>query len=258
MTLEVHTEMSDAAFKAMIVSLHPVYPDIIDANGDFIHHAVIRDPEQRAAHTEELQVASLKDRASAYAKAVIDSLDLNERIQAAAPTLRKRRNGTPPKNANPFSYVVPEIVPSRHQFALEWSGRGNFFEYGARHGQTLSRCQETKAEISWAKMLTGDEGTLLWNAVSDRERRPADDNTIVAAMLRMFWQHHAHALNLAEGQGLVRDHAITYAPGKPSLAADVLGRLTDVKLGGNRISARAALLAVDEVVKIFRAEELGR
>jgi hypothetical protein len=37
-----------------------------------------------------------------------------------------------------------------------------------------------------------------------------------------------------------------------------MGRLTDVKLGGNRISARAALLAVDEVVKIFRAEELSR
>ena len=85
-----------------------------------------------------------------------------------------------------------------------------------------------------------------------------DDNTIVAAMLRMFWQHHAHALNLAEGEGLVRDHAIAYAPDKPSLAADVMGRLTDVKLGGNRISARAALLAVDEVVKIFRAEELSR
>jgi hypothetical protein len=85
-----------------------------------------------------------------------------------------------------------------------------------------------------------------------------DDNTIVAAMLRMFWQHHAHALNLAEGEGLVRDHAITYAPGKSSLAAEVFGRLTDVKLGGNRISARAALLAIDAVVKIFRAEELSR
>ena len=74
----------------------------------------------------------------------------------------------------------------------------------------------------------------------------------------MFWQHHADALNLAEVHGLVRDHAVTYTPGKPSLAAGVLGRLTDVKLGGNRISARAALLAVDEVVKIFRAEELSR
>ena len=83
-----------------------------------------------------------------------------------------------------------------------------------------------------------------------------DDNTIVAAMLRMFWQHHAHALNLAEGEGLVRDHAITYAPGKPSLAAGVFGRLTDVKLGGNRISARAALLAVDAVAKVFRSEEM--
>ena len=257
MAFDVDTEMSDAAFQAMLLSLHPVYPDIIDANGDFIHRAVIRDSEQRVAHTEELQVASLKDRASAYAKAVIDSLD-HQRIQAAAPTLRKRRNGNPAKNANPFSYVVPEIIPCRHQFALEWSGRGNFFEHGARHGQTLSRCQETKAEITWAKLLLGDEGTLLWNAVSDRERRPMDDNTIVAAMLRMFWQHHAHALNLAEGEGLVRDHAIAYAPDKPSLAADVMGRLTDVKLGGNRISARAALLAVDEVVKIFRAEELSR
>ena len=79
-----------------------------------------------------------------------------------------------------------------------------FLRDGARYGQTLSRCQETKAEITWAKLLAGDEGTLLWNAVSDRERRPADDNTIVAAMLRMFWQHHAHALNLAEGEGLVR------------------------------------------------------
>ena len=66
----------------------------------------------------------------------------------------------------------------------------------------------------------------------------------------------SHALNLAEGHGLVRDHAITYAPGKPSLAADVLGRLTDVKQGGNRISARAALLAVDAVVKMFRGEEM--
>lgn len=256
MTLEVHAKMSDAAFKEMMVSLHAVYPTIVDANGDFIYHAVIRDPGQRAAHTEELQVASLKDRASVYAKAVIESLDPNERIQAAAPTLRKRRKGTPPKNANPYSYVVPEIVPCRHQFALEWSGRGNFFEYGARHGQTLSRCQETKAEITWAKLLMGDEGTLLWNAVSDRERRPADDNSIVAAMLRMFWQHHAHALNLAEGQGLVRDHGLAYAPGKPTLAAEVFGRLTDVKLGGNRISARAALLAVDAVVKMFRSEDM--
>ena len=254
MAPEAHSEMSDAAFKEMMVSLHAVYPTIVDANGDFIHHAVIRDPEQRAAHTEELQVASLKDRASAYAKAVIDSLDLNERIQAAAPTARKRRHGTPSKNANPFSYVFPEIIPDRHQFALQWTGHGNFFEHGARHGQTLSRCQETKAEISWARMLAGDEAALLWNAVSDRERRPADDNTIVAAMLRMFWQHHDYALNLAESLGLVRDHAITYAPGKPSLAADVMGRLTDVKLGGNRISARAALLAVDEVVKMFRSE----
>lgn len=256
MAFDVDAEMSDAAFKAMLLSLHPVYPDIIDGNGDFVHRAVIRDPEQRVAHTEELQVASLKDRASTYAKAVLDSLDLNERIQAAAPTPRKRRNGTPPKNANPFSYVVPEIVPSRHQFALEWSGRGNFFEYGARHGQTLSRCQETKAEITWAKMLAGDEGTLHWNAVSDRERRPADDNTIVAAMLRVFWQQHAHVLNVAESQGLVRDHAITCAPGKSSIAADILGRLTDVKLGGNRISARAAMLAVDAVVKMFRSEEM--
>ena len=39
--------MSDAAFQAMLLSLHPVYPDIIDANGDFIYRAVIRDPEQR-------------------------------------------------------------------------------------------------------------------------------------------------------------------------------------------------------------------
>ena len=202
MAPQAHTEMSDAAFKEMMVSLHPVYPSLIDANGDFIHHAVIRDAEQRVAHTEELQVASLKDRAATYAKAIIDSLDMNERIQAAAPTLRKRRNGTPPKNANPFSYLAPEIVPSRHQFALQWTGHGNFFEHGARHGQALSRCQETKAEITWAKLLTSDEGTLLWNGVSDRERRPADDNTIVAAMLRMFWQHHAHALNLAEGEGL--------------------------------------------------------
>ena len=254
MAHDVHAEMSDAAFKEMMVSLHPVYPAIIDANGDFIHQVVIRDPEQRAVHAEELQVASLKDRAAAYAKAVIDSLDMNERIQAAAPTARKRRHGTPSKNANPFSYAFPQIVASRHDFALQWDGRGNFFEHGARYGQTLSRCQETKAEITWAKLLAGDEGALLWNAVSDRERRPADDNTIVAAMLRMFWQHHAHALNLAEGEGLVRDHAITYAPGKPSLAADVMGRLTDVKLGGNRISARAALLAVDEVVKMFRSE----
>lgn len=254
MAIETYSDISDAAFKEMMVSLHPVYPAIIDPNGDFIHHAVIRDPEQRAAHTEELQVASLKDRASAYAKAVIDSLDLNERIQAAAPTLRKRRNGTPPRNANPFSYAFPQIVASRHDFALKWDGRGNFFEHGARHGQTLSRCQETKAEITWAKMLTGDEGTLLWNAVSDRERRPADDNTIVAAMLRMFWQHHEPALSLAESQSFVRDHAIAYARDKPSLAADVMGRLTDVKLGGNRISARAALLAVDEVVKLFRQE----
>ena len=258
MAFDVDTEMSDAAFKEMMVSLHPVYPDIIDANGDIIHRAVIRDPEQRAAHAEELQVASLKDRAAAYAKAVIDSLDLNERIQAAAPTARKRRHGTPSKNANPFSYVFPEIIADRHQFALQWTGHGNFFEHGARHGQTLSRCQETKSEISWAKMLAGDEGTLLWNAVSDRERRPADDNTIVAAMLRTFWLQHAHALHLAEGQGLLRDHAVTYAPGKHSFAADIMGRLTDVKLGGNRISARAALLAVDEVVKIFRAEELSR
>lgn len=258
MAVEVDTEMSDAAFEAMLLSLHPVYPDIIDANGNFIYRVVVRDPDQRAAHTEELQVASLKERASAYAKAVIDSLDMNGRIQAAAPTTRKRRTGTLSKNANPFSYVFPEIIPERHDFALQWTAHGNFFEHGARHGQTLSRCQETKAEITWAKMLTGDEGTLLWNAVSDRERRPADDNTIVAAMLRRFWEHHEHALNLAEGKGMVRDHAITYAPGKPSLAADIMARLTDVKLGGNRISARAALLAVDEVVKIFRVEELSR
>ena len=108
MAHDVHAEMSDAAFKEMMVSLHPVYPAIIDANGDFIHQVVIRDPEQRAAHAEELQVASLADRVSTYAKAVIDSLDLNERIQAAAPTARKRRHGTPSKNANPFSYVFPE------------------------------------------------------------------------------------------------------------------------------------------------------
>ena len=257
MASDVDPEMSDAAFKEMMVSLHPVYPAIIDANGDFIHHAVIRDAEQRAARDEERQAASLKTRAASFAKAVIDSLDLNERIQAAAPTMRKRRVGTPSKNANPFSYVFPEIIPERHQF-LQSTGYGNFFEHGARHGQTLSRCQETKAEITWAKLLMGDESTLPWNAVSDRERRPADDNTIVAAMLRMFWHHHEHALNLAEGKGVVRDHAVTYAPGKPSLAADIMGRLTDVKLGGNRISARAALLAVDEIAKIFRAEELSR
>ena len=106
--LEVPTEMSDAAFQAMLLSLHPVYPTIIDPNGDFIHHVVIRHPEQRVAHKEELQVASLKDRAATYAKAVIDKLDMKERIQAAAPTMRKRRVGTTPsKNANPFSYVFP-------------------------------------------------------------------------------------------------------------------------------------------------------
>ena len=57
------------------------------------------------------------------------------------------------------------------------------------------------------------------------------------------------ALNFAESQGLIRNYALTYPPGKPSLAADVSGQLTDVKLGGNRISARAALLAVDAVVQ---------
>ena len=41
---------------------------------------MIRDPEQRVAHAEELQVASLEDRAATYAKTVIDSLDMNERI----------------------------------------------------------------------------------------------------------------------------------------------------------------------------------
>lgn len=256
MTTAPDIEMSDAHFAIALKALHDVYPALIDRDGNFIYRNVIADPELRAAKGEEQRAASLKDRAAAYARTVIESLDLNERLRAAAPTGRKRRAGAPSKNGNPFSYLFPEIIFSRHQFALQWDGRGNFFEHGARHGQTLSRCQEAKAEITWAKMLAGDEGTLLWNGMSDRERRPADDNSIVAAMLRLFWQHHADALNLAEVHGLVRDHAVTYTPGKPSLAADVLARLTDVKLGGNRISARAALLAVDAVVKMFRSEDM--
>jgi hypothetical protein len=158
-------------------------------------------------------------------------------------------------NANREQQNVDLVPQRRLSLAPQWDGRWNFFEHGARQGQTLSRCQET--EITWAKMLAGDEGTLPGTACQTESgvRRMTTASSLPRCE---FWQHHAHALNLAEGHDLARDHAVTYAPGKPSLAADAPGQLTDVKLGGNRISARGAPLAVDEVVKIFRAEELSR
>jgi len=262
MTRDVDREPVEAEADALpsaddLKAIHRRYPDIITADGSFIFRPVVAADATEREHlrVEEkaaTAVSDLKARASTFAKN--DTLTLAERILSAAPVPRKRHKNKQ-RNSSLFDWALPSIVPERHAVALEWHGNGNYFAFMASRGIGQGLAQDLKIEITFAKLLNGED-ELRWNAVDNRLRRPDDDNVIIGALLRMFWRAHDHALSLAQRQNMVRDHSIVYASGKAALAAEVYARLSDTKLACTRVSARATLLAIDAVNQAFRKAEL--
>lgn len=241
-------DLSDADFAATMKTLHPVYPQLIDANGEFIHRGVILDEEQRFARDDENVAEQLRDGSRAFAKSLIDSMSAAERVACAAPARYVNR----PMRRGEFSVREPKYIEERHGPFIDC--RRSFGERAQTLGFSSNYGATVRAELVLLHLLRGE--VPPWTAVLDArvKNTPEDEGPILTALWPLLIETHSADLALAEADQITRAPFSPLRTSKAKLAADLWSALSDAKLASNHMSLRSLFKVLKRVVTMCRSE----
>ena len=243
---------SDAEFKAAMILLHPTYPEIIDAQGDFIHRPIL-DPEQREARTEEQRAVRLQDRAAKFAQSLIEAVPVAERVKLAAPPPKSKRAKHVRCDATGFDARHPSFVEARHGPFRDCGDR-KFAETALRLGHSVQVGNAVRAELVLIYLVRGEQPPYA--VVDGRQKYPrSDEAPISAALFPLLWEAHERALVEAEQRQLTRlNEPSPLRSQRAQLLSELFEAMTLVKLGGRHVAMRMLLKVLGRVIEEYRRE----